>query len=79
MCLAIPGKIISIKKDAAITDFGGVKKEVNISLVKAQKNDYVIVHAGFAIQKISSEDAQEVFKIYEESKKIHCGHHSKDK
>ncbi len=71
MCLAIPGKIISIKKDAAIVDFNGIKKEINISLVKAQKNNYVIVHAGFAIQRISGEDAREVLRIYEESKKIH--------
>jgi hydrogenase expression/formation protein HypC len=68
MCLAFPGKIIEIKKDQAIADFDGIKKEINISLVKAEKGDHVIVHAGFAIQKLSKEGALEVFKLYEQAK-----------
>ncbi len=50
MCLAIPGKIISKKGDWAKVDFNGLLKEVNVSLVEAKKGDYVIVHAGFAIE-----------------------------
>jgi hydrogenase expression/formation protein HypC len=65
MCLAIPGKIISKKENSATVDFDGIKKQVNISLVKAKVGEYVIVHAGFAIQKLSQEDAFEVFKIHE--------------
>jgi len=68
MCLAFPGKIISIKGDRAVADFDGIEKEINVSLVSdAQKGDFVIVHAGFAIQKLSEQSAQEVFKIYEKS------------
>ena len=68
MCLAYPGKIISIKGDNASVDFDGIEKEINVSLVAdAKKNDYVIVHAGFAIQKLSKQSAMEVFKIYEKS------------
>lgn len=53
MCLAFPGKIISIKKDLARVDFNGIKKEINISLTpEVKKGDYVIVHTGFAIQKM---------------------------
>ncbi len=68
MCLAIPGKIISIKGDQAKIDFMGVSKEANISLVnfKPQKNDYVLVHAGFVIQKLLKEDALASIKRYEE-------------
>ena len=56
--------------DKAAVDFGGLKKEINISLVpEIKKGEYVIVHAGFAIQKMSKDSATEVFKIYEESKK----------
>ncbi len=57
MCLAFPGKVISIKNDAALVDFDGMKKEVNITLVDVKKGDYIIVHAGFAIQKLTEEDA----------------------
>lgn len=60
MCLAIPGKIIKIYKDkkSADIDFGGVIRTVQLDLIKNIKlNDYVIVHAGFAIQKISKKDA----------------------
>lgn len=65
MCLAIPGKIVSIKGDDAIVDFGGVKKEVNVSLVDNVKTgEYLIVHAGFAIQKMDESDAMDIFKIY---------------
>ncbi len=66
MCLAFPGKIISIKGDRASVDFDGIEKEINVSLVAGvKKGDYVIVHAGFAIQKLSKQSAMEVFKIYE--------------
>ncbi|NOY35472.1 MAG: HypC/HybG/HupF family hydrogenase formation chaperone [bacterium] len=69
-CLAFPGKIISIKGDEAIVDFDGIEKEINVSLVAdAGKGDFVIVHAGFAIQKLSEQSAQEVFKIHELNEK----------
>ena len=67
MCLAYPGKIESINGDRAIIDFSGIKKESNISFVKAKKGDYVIVHAGFAIQKIGKEEAVDAIKIYAET------------
>ncbi len=70
MCLAFPGKIISINGDNASVDFDGIEKEVNVSLVAdAKKGDFVIVHAGFAIQKLSEQSVAEVFKIYEEKNK----------
>ncbi|MEK7598258.1 MAG: HypC/HybG/HupF family hydrogenase formation chaperone [Patescibacteria group bacterium] len=67
MCLAFPGKIISIVGQHADVDFDGVKKKVNISLVQAKKGDYVIVHAGFAIQLLTKEDAWEVLKEFEKN------------
>ncbi len=70
MCLAIPGKIESIKGDTAIIDFNGVKKEANICLVAGlAKGDYVIVHAGFAINKLTDEDAFSVFKLLNDGQK----------
>lgn len=65
MCLAIPGKIIKIKKNQQATaDFNGVEKDINISLVKARIGDYMIVHAGFAIEKIEKERAEDVKKYF---------------
>ncbi len=58
MCLAIPAKIISINKNSAVIESLGVEKEVDITLLPDAKNgDYVIVHAGFAIQAIDKEEA----------------------
>ncbi len=67
MCLAVPGKIISVNgKDslekAGKVSFGGVIKEINLAYVpEACVGDYVIVHAGFAISKVDEEEAEEVF------------------
>ncbi len=69
MCLAYPGKIIKIISDQADVDFGGIGKKINISLVDAQKGDYVVVHAGFAIQKLSRNGAMDVLKLYEETRR----------
>ncbi len=64
MCLAYPGKIKSIKGENAVVDFSGIEKETNISLVKVKVGDYVVVHAGFAIEKINNCDAVEALRIY---------------
>lgn len=67
MCLAIPGKIISIEQDKAHVDFGeGVLREVNIVLVNAKLGDYVLVHAGYAIQLLDREEAQETLQLWNE-------------
>ncbi|MDF1498691.1 MAG: HypC/HybG/HupF family hydrogenase formation chaperone [Patescibacteria group bacterium] len=62
MCLAIPGKIKSVNKKTkvALVNFDGIEREVNVSLVEVKKGDFVIVHAGFAIQKLTSRDAKEI-------------------
>lgn len=67
MCLAIPGKIIKIDNNIAMVDFGGVKKDSALDLVPDAKiGDYILVHAGFAINKIDEKEATETLKlIYE--------------
>ncbi len=67
MCLAIPGKIIEIDGDFARVDFGGVTKRVGISLLEdVSSGDYVIVHAGYAIEKLQEDEAKERLKLFQE-------------
>jgi len=67
MCLAVPGKITSVKDNNAEVDFSGIKRAVSLDLVPdAKKNDYVLVHAGFAIQVLEPEEAAETLKLFSE-------------
>lgn len=66
MCLAIPGKVINKKGNVATVDFGGIQREVRLDLVDAKVNEYVIVHAGYAIEKLSERDAKETLRYFEE-------------
>ena len=68
MCLAIPSKIVKIENNIAIIDVDGVQREASLMLLEAPKvGDYVIVHAGFAINKINEEDAMESLKLLREA------------
>jgi len=68
MCLAIPSKIIKIENNVATIDVDGVKREASLLLVEnPEVGDYVIVHAGFAINKINEEDALESLKLLREA------------
>lgn len=64
MCLATMGKIKKIKENNfAEADFDGVRYDINIEMVDVRKNDYVMVHAGFAIQKVEIKDAKEMMNF----------------
>lgn len=69
MCLAVPGKIVSIAGDemrTARVDFGGIVKEACLACVpEAEVGDYVIVHAGFAISRVEESEARRVFEYLE--------------
>ena len=68
MCLAIPGKIIEITNNDPLTrsgrvSFGGIVKDVNLAYVpEAVVDQYVIVHAGFAINTLDEAEAMQVFE-----------------
>jgi hydrogenase expression/formation protein HypC len=67
MCLAIPARVISVDGDKAQVDFGeGVLREVNVTLVNAKVGDYVLVHAGYAIQLMDEKDALETLSLWNE-------------
>lgn len=68
MCLAIPSKIVKIEDNVATIDVDGVRREASLLLVENPEiGDYVIVHAGFAINKINEEDALESLKLLREA------------
>jgi hydrogenase expression/formation protein HypC len=71
MCLAVPGKIVSVVGEdlarQARVDFGGVLKEVNLAYVpEAKVGEYVLVHVGFAISVVDEEEAGKVFGYLKE-------------
>jgi len=67
MCLAIPAKVLKINGDKAQVDFGGgVLREVKIVLVDAKVGNYVLVHAGYAIEILNEEEAQETLRLWNE-------------
>ncbi len=67
MCLSIPGKIISINDDMADVSIGGAIVKVGIQMIdNIRKGDYVLVHAGFALQKIDEKEALETLQLLKE-------------
>ena len=69
MCLAIPGKIIEIdkNKEHATVDYGdGTKRKANITLVKVKIGEYILVHAGFAIEVLNEKEDLETLDLFRE-------------
>ena len=60
MCVALPGKVIEIKGRDAVVDFNGNQVTARAGLVDVNVNDYVLVHAGCIIQKVSKQDMDEL-------------------
>ena len=71
MCLAVPAKIKEVRDNSAVVDFGGVRKEISLGIVEGvHKDDYVLVHAGFAIGKVERQEAEDTLKILEELRAV---------
>jgi len=76
MCLAVPGKIVSIIGDEAMqktgkVSFGGIVKEISLAYVpEAKVGDYVIVHVGFALSIVDEEAALQTLADLEEIAKL---------
>jgi len=71
MCLAIPSKITKIENNMATIDVEGVQREASLLLLEDPKvGEYVIVHAGFAIQKIDESAAQETLSLLREAAEL---------
>ena len=70
MCVAIPGKITSIDGNTASVSFSGAEMNVNISMVDAEIGDYVLVHAGCAIEVMAEDKAEELISLFKELEEI---------
>lgn len=71
MCVAVPMKIIEIDGDRGFVEIGGIKREVGLKLLSdVVVGDYVIVHAGFAIQKLDEDDALETLELFRELEQL---------
>lgn len=70
MCLGYPAKVIEILEDKrALVDYLGVRKNVNIALLKdVNVGDYILIHSGIAIEKIDQKEAEEIEKLFGEVK-----------
>ncbi len=67
MCLAVPMRVVEIKGSQASADLGGVKRWVNLALLEDVKTgDYIVVHAGFAIQKLDQKEAEKTLAVLQE-------------
>ncbi len=67
MCLGVPGKVIEVDGAKAVVDFWGVKRAVALDVVDEDvaPGDYVLVHVGFAIERIAPEDVAETLAFFE--------------
>ena len=69
MCLAIPGQVVALSEEdpsAAIAEFGGVRRRVNIDLVRDEgirRGDWILIHVGFALSKIEEAEAREQLRL----------------
>ncbi|MFZ4462219.1 MAG: HypC/HybG/HupF family hydrogenase formation chaperone [Bacteroidales bacterium] len=69
MCLSVPARIESIDGEMAVCSVGGATYQASLLMLDypdLQIGDYVLLHTGFAIQKISQEEAEETLKLFEE-------------
>ncbi len=66
MCLGIPMRIAEIKGDCGLVESAGLKRKANFSFIKNPRiGDYVLIHAGFAIEKVKEKEAQKTLKALE--------------
>ncbi|MCK5328469.1 MAG: HypC/HybG/HupF family hydrogenase formation chaperone [Candidatus Latescibacteria bacterium] len=71
MCLAVPMRLVRREGDFGVAEVGGIEREIGLQLVdEVAVGDFVIVHAGFAIQKLDEEAAQETLALFEEMARL---------
>ena len=67
MCLGVPAKILETSDGTAVVELGGVRREISVMLIDdVSVGEWVIVHAGFAIEKLSEEEAEQTLALFRE-------------
>jgi hydrogenase expression/formation protein HypC len=67
MCLGVPAKILETSDGVAVVELGGVRREVSVMLIEnASVGEWVIIHAGFAIERLSEEEAEQTLALFRE-------------
>ena len=67
MCVAVPAEVLEIKVgNIGLVDYGNLKQEVRLDLVDVKVGEYVLVHVGFAIQRLSREEGLETLEIFKQ-------------
>lgn len=66
MCVALPGKVMELQGADALVDFNGNQVKARAGLVDVQVGDYVLVHAGCILQKVSTEEADNLNALMDE-------------
>ncbi|MBS1158437.1 MAG: Hydrogenase expression/formation protein [Proteobacteria bacterium] len=74
MCLAIPAQVVELREgDNAVVDLAGVRKEISLSLVdNVAVGDYVIVHVGYALNKLDPEEAAKTLALFAELSQVNA-------
>lgn len=69
MCLALPAQVVEIKEEqTAVIELDGVRKEVSLALVNdVEVGDFVLIHVGYALNKVSEEEARKTLELFAEA------------
>lgn len=70
MCVAVPGKVVSVEGTKGQVDFNGNQMLVKLNLVDAKVGDYVLVHAGCAMEVMDKEKAEELISLFDELEEV---------
>jgi hydrogenase expression/formation protein HypC len=71
MCLGVPVKVIQREGSEGVGEFKGVKRKINFALLdQVKEGDYVILHAGFAIQRLDKIEAEKTLELFEELERL---------
>jgi hydrogenase expression/formation protein HypC len=70
MCVAYPGKVLSVDGGKALVDFGGNVVDVRVGIVEVKPDDYVLVHAGMAIEAMSESKAREILEVFSDMNEV---------
>jgi len=73
MCIAIPGKVVELNGDKAKAEFNGNLVDINVGLVEPKIGDYVLVHAGCAIEVMEYDKARELVELFGELEEMQHG------